>query len=69
MDLRVAAAELVLLVPVRFALPRVLVDFFVALRLVAPANRLPPTERFDLPLLLAVPLDAVFVLVERRFPR
>jgi hypothetical protein len=64
----VAAAELVLLGLVRFALPRLVVDFFVALRLVAAADRLPPVERFDLLRLLEAPLDVAF-LVERLFPR
>jgi hypothetical protein len=66
-DLRVVAAAL--LAPVRFALPRFVVDFFVALRLAAAAERLPPAERFALPRLLAAPLDVVFFLVERRFFR
>ena len=68
-DLRVAAAELIFLPLVRFALPRVVVDFFVALRLMAAADRLPPAERFDLPRLLSAPLDVVFLLGERLFPR
>ena len=66
-DLRVAAAELVLLVLVRSALPRVVVDFFVALRLVAAA--FPPAERLDFARFLAGPLDVAFFLVERLFPR
>ena len=44
-DLRLAAAELVLLMLVRFGLVRLVVDFFVVLRLVAAAERLPPAER------------------------
>jgi hypothetical protein len=66
-DLRVVAAERVLLVLVRFALPRFVADFFVALRLVAAA--FPPAERFDFARFLAGPLDVAFFLVERRFPR
>ena len=67
MDLRVAAAERVLFVLARFAFPRVVVDFFAALRLVAAA--LLPADRFDLPRLLVTPPDVVFLPVERRFPR
>ena len=67
-DLRLAAAELVLLMLVRFGLVRLVVDFFVVLRLVAAAERLPPAERFDLPRLLAAPLYVAFFL-ERLFPR
>lgn len=62
----VAAAPLGL---VRFDLPRLVVDFFVALRLVTAADRLPPAERFDLPRFFAAPLEVAFFLVERRFPR
>ena len=51
-DLRVAAAEPVLLVLDRFAFPRLLADFLVARRLEAAADRLPPGERFPLPRLL-----------------
>ena len=51
-DLRVAAAERVLLVLDRFAFPRLLGDFLVALRPVA-ADLLPPAERLALPRLLA----------------
>ena len=68
-DLRVVAAERVLLVLVRFAFPRLVADFLVALRVEAAANRLPPAERFVLPRLLAAPLDVAFFLVERLFPR
>ena len=68
-DLRVAAAEPVLLVLGCFAFPRLLADFFAPLRLEAAADRLPPAERFVLPRLLAAPLDVAFFLVERPFPR
>jgi hypothetical protein len=93
-DLRVAAADRVLLVLRRFGFPRLLadflvvlaaadrlpvaerfvltrlvVDFSVALRFVAAADPLPPAERLALPCLVAAPLDVVFFLVERRFPR
>ena len=68
-DLRVAAAEPVLLVLVRFAFPRLVADFRVALRLEAAADRLPPAERFVLPRLLAASLDVAFFLVERLFSR
>ena len=68
-DLRVAEAGPVLLVLGRFAFARVDVDFLVALRLVAAADRLPPTEDFDLARLLAAPFGVVFFLVERLFPR
>jgi hypothetical protein len=68
-DLRVAAAERVLLVLDRFAFPRLLTDFLVAPRLEAAAARLLPAERFALPRLLAAPLDVAFFLVERLFPR
>ena len=67
-DLRVAAAERVLLVLGRFAFPRPLA-FLVVLRLEAAAARLPPAERFVLARLLAAPLDVAFFLVERLFPR
>jgi hypothetical protein len=69
LDLRLAAAELVLLMLVRFGLVCLVVDFFVVLRLVAAAERLPPAERFELPRLLAAPLDVAFFLLERLFPR
>ena len=63
------AVDPVLRVPVRFAPPRLIVDFFVAVRLVAAADRLPPAERFAVPCLLAAPLDVDFLRVERLFPR
>jgi hypothetical protein len=66
---RVAAREPVLFVLVRFAFPRLVADFLVALRLEAAADRLPPAERFVLPRLLAAPLDVAFFLVERLLPR
>ena len=68
-DLRVAAAEPVLLVLGRFAFARLVADFLVALRLEPAADRLPPGERFVLPRLLAAFLDVAFFLVERLFPR
>ena len=68
-DLRVAAGERVLLVLLRFAFPRLVADFLVALRVEAAADRLPPEGRFVLPRLLAAPLDVAFFLVERLFPR
>jgi hypothetical protein len=58
---RVAAADLVLLVLRRFAFPRLVADFLVAVRLEA-ADRLPPAERFVLPRLLAAPLEAALFL-------
>jgi hypothetical protein len=61
-DLRVAAAEPVLLVLGRFAFPRLVADFLV--RLEAAADRLPPAERLALPRLVAV-LPAAFVVLER----
>jgi hypothetical protein len=61
-DLRIAAAERVLLVLDRFAFPRLLADFLVALRPLAAAERLPRVERFALPRLLTVPLEAGFFL-------
>jgi hypothetical protein len=64
-DLRVAAAERVLLVLDRFAFPRLLGDFLVALRPVA-ADLLPPAERLALPRLLAAPLEATFFLLAPR---
>jgi hypothetical protein len=65
-DLRVAAAERVLLVLGRFAFPRLLADFLVALRLEATADRLPPAERLALPRLVAVlPRPAAFVVLKR----
>ena len=64
MDLRVATAEPVLLVLVRFAFPRLVADFRVALRLEAAADRLPPAERFALARLL-LPCAAAFVVPER----
>ena len=69
MDLRVAAAEPVLLVLGRFAFARLVADRLVALRLEAAADRLPPAERFVLPRLLAASLDVAFFLVERLFSR
>ena len=68
-DLRVAAAEPVLLVLGRFAFARLVADRLVALRLEAAADRLPPAERFVLPRLLAASLDVAFFLVERLFSR
>ena len=68
-DLRVAAAEPVLLVLGRFAFARLVADRLVALRLEAAADRLPPAERFVLPRLLAASLDVAFLLVERLFSR
>jgi hypothetical protein len=65
----VVAAERVLLVLVRLGLPRAVVDLFVALRLVAAADRLPLAERFALLRLVAAPLDVDFLLVERLLPR
>jgi hypothetical protein len=59
--LRVAAAEPVLLVLGR----RLAEDFLVALRLEAPADRLPPAERFALPRLVVLPRAAAFVVLER----
>ena len=64
-DLRVAAAEPVLLVLVRFAFPRLVADFRVALRLEAAADRLPPAERFALARLVLLPCAAAFVVPER----
>jgi hypothetical protein len=61
-DLRVAAAEPVLLVLGRFAFPRLVADFLV--RLEAAADRLPPAGRLALPRLIAV-LPAAFVVLER----
>ena len=69
MDLRVAAAERVLLVLGRFAFARLVADFLVALRLEPAADRLLVAERFVLRRLLAAPLDVAFFLVERLFPR
>jgi hypothetical protein len=63
-DLRVAAAEPVLLVLGRFAFPRLVADFLV--RLEAAADRLPPAERLALPRLLAAPLEAAFFLLAPR---
>jgi hypothetical protein len=40
-------------------------DFLVALRLEAPADRLPPAERFALPRLVVLPRAAAFVVLER----
>src|SRR4029079_8804766 len=68
-DLRVAAAEPVLLVLGRFAFARLVAYGLVALRLEAAADRLPPAERFVLPRLLAASLDVAFFLVERLFSR
>ena len=68
-DLRVAAAEPVLLVLGRFAFARLVADFLVALRLEPAADRLLVAERFVLRRLLAAPLDVAFFLVERLFPR
>jgi hypothetical protein len=64
-DLRVAAAEPVLLVLVRFAFPRLVADFRVALRLEAAADRLPPAERFALARLVLLSCAAAFVVPER----
>ena len=63
MDLRVVAAERVLLVLVRFAFPRLVADL-VALRVESAADRLPPAERFALARLL-LPCAAAFVVPER----
>ena len=65
MDLRVAAAEPVLLVLVRFAFPRLVADFRVALRREAAADRLPPAERFALARLVLLSCAAAFVVPER----
>jgi hypothetical protein len=65
-DLRVAAAEPVLLVLGRFAFALLVADFLVALRLEAAADRLPPAERFPLPRLLAR-LELALFLVEPLF--
>ena len=62
-DLRVEAANLVLLVLDRFAF---LADFLVALRLEAAADRLPPAERFVLPRVQAARLEATFFLLAPR---
>ena len=66
-DLRVAAAEPVLLVLARFAFPRLVADFRVALRLEAAADRLPPAEaeRFALARLVLLSCAAAFVVPER----
>ena len=65
MDLRVAGGEPVLLVLVRFAFPRLVADFRVALRLEAAADRLPPAERFALARLVLLSCAAAFVVPER----
>jgi hypothetical protein len=64
-DLRVAAAERVLLVLGRFAFALLVADFLVALRLEAAADRLPPA-RLALPRLLAR-LELALLLVEPVF--
>jgi hypothetical protein len=60
-DLRVAAADLVLLVLDRFAFPRLVADFLVALRLETVAARLPPAARLALARLVGVPRPAALV--------
>jgi hypothetical protein len=65
-DLRVAAAERVLLVLGRFAFALLVADFLVALRLEAAADRLPAAKRFVLSRLLAAPLEAAFFLLAPR---
>jgi hypothetical protein len=50
---------------VRFAFPRLVADFRVALRLEAAADRLPPAERFALARLVLLPCAAAFVVPER----
>jgi hypothetical protein len=64
-DLRVAAAERVLLVLRRFGFFRLLADFLVVPRLEAPVDRLPPGARFTR--LLAALLEAtLFLFAPRR---
>jgi hypothetical protein len=63
-DLRVPAAERVLLVLGRFAFARLVADFLAALRLEPTADRLPPAERLALARLLVLPRAAAFVALE-----
>ena len=63
-DMRVAAAERVLLTLGRFAFARLVADFLVALRLETAADRLPPAERFALARLVLLSCAAAFVVPE-----